>query len=252
MNISRDKTSLCSSKYFMSLCHVPVLFLHFWRYAQRSTVPFQESHVEKFSFFKNLQKIDLKLPQTFTVSHGQRSQSPTCFLYLLCFSEWPSKFPFQVSWLPSLYWSLPLCISLPYSLSAVQVSLFFTSFLYHVWLGVASISSLSSPIMYLIERQFLLLALAEKFQCNVKMLKLLTSVKVPFYLMKVFYSEFNFSWKFWLVWMLTFSAFLSMEHTVIAISDFIESGFTGPCFYTAVLSVYRPVSLIIKLILALS
>lgn len=76
MNISRDKLFLCSSKYFMSLCHVPVLFLHFLRYAQRSTVPFQESHVEKLSFFKNFQKINLKLPQTLTVSHGQRSQPP--------------------------------------------------------------------------------------------------------------------------------------------------------------------------------
>lgn len=43
MSNSRDETPLYSSKYFVSLCHVPPLFLHFGHMSQRYTVPFQES-----------------------------------------------------------------------------------------------------------------------------------------------------------------------------------------------------------------
>jgi len=81
---------LCSSKYFMSLCHVPVLFLHILTYESKKDLQCLSrkamcSVVEKLSLLIDLQKTDLKLPQIFAVSQAQTSlRPPRCFLYLLC------------------------------------------------------------------------------------------------------------------------------------------------------------------------
>lgn len=121
---SAEMRSLHSSKYFMSLCHVSPLLLHFLRYESKIYTAFpgkpcavlcRNSHSSR-TFGKHSE-----LPQIFTVSYGQRSlQPPTCLLYSLDVSKWPSISRVSISSFLvaifvfkyfSFYFSFSLCIS---------------------------------------------------------------------------------------------------------------------------------------------